>query len=169
MRRSVLVHFEKCIDDEHARLTELRERAFILTGIASQSEQESHALSHRQIVEATLIPTSSNSLQNSVTSPLSAIWECAARTSMPSSSAVPPTGAGHEPSLLRSLLMQCGQISVMDHTKCGIWICRFYQQVKLARATRHVFLARTGSPAHADCERSSRRRCQEQPFHSLAS
>ena len=42
MRRSVLVHFEKCIDDEHARLTELRERAFILTGIASQSEQESH-------------------------------------------------------------------------------------------------------------------------------
>ena len=37
------------------------------------SVQESHALSHRQIVEATLIPTSSNSLQNSVTSPLSAI------------------------------------------------------------------------------------------------
>ena len=45
--------------------------------------------------------------------------ECAARTSMPSSSAVPPTGAGHEPSLLRSLLMQCGQISVMTIRSVG--------------------------------------------------
>ena len=29
VRRSVLAHFEKCVDDEHARLTELRASAFL--------------------------------------------------------------------------------------------------------------------------------------------